>query len=106
MSEKELADELKRCLEECAKYEPCMSLFVNELGRCVELYLDTSLDTYGEWIPGEGGDICLLREHETKRVVGVCLPLLRTNLCVGHEGPLRVNSGFRKEEFEISRETP
>lgn len=78
----------------------CMSLSVNKDGDCVELYLDTSLSTFDEWIPGEGGDIGLIRDQDTKRVVGVRLPLLRNNLAVFHDGPLRVNDGFLKSSIE------
>ena len=80
------------------KYESCMSLAVDERGLSVELNLDTSLATFAEWIPGEGGDIALLRCCETKRVVGVHLPLMRNNLCVQHEGPIRINTGFLKTD--------
>ena len=78
---------------------PCMSLYVNQDGHCVELFLDTELDYYLEWIKGEGADIGLLRCRETKRVVGVCLPLLRNNLVVNHTGPIRINSGFKVEDI-------
>jgi len=73
---------------------------VSEAGDAVELYLDTSIATYSEWIKGEGADIGLMRSRETDRVVGVRLPLLRRNLCVHHDGPIRINAGFRKGEKE------
>lgn len=94
----DLARELDRIAEESEKYETCMALTVSELGGAVELWLDTSLDTYDEWIKGEGADIALIRCQETKRVVGVRLPLLCDRLCVHHKGPLRINSGFRKDD--------
>lgn len=87
-------DEAADALEEM--YDSCMSLHVDEKNKSVELLLDTSIATYAEWIPGEGGDISLIRCRETKRVVGVYLPLLRTNLCVGHTGPMCINTGFKK----------
>lgn len=82
-------------LSEGDQYEPCMGLFVNKHGKSVELVLDTSVSTYGEWIPGEGGDICLLRCMDTKKVIGVHLPLMRDNLVVFYDGPIRINTGFR-----------
>ena len=80
------------------EYESCMSLSVSEDGDDVELCLNTSVATYSEWIKGEGGDIGLLRSMDTHRVMGVRLPLYRNNLVVHHEGPIRINAGFRKGE--------
>ena len=80
------------------EYRPSMALSVCDDGKAVELWLDTSLSTYSDWIKGEGADIGLMRCQETHRVVGVRLPLLRRNLCVQHEGPIRINTGFRKGE--------
>ena len=85
-------------LKESEKYSPCMSLIVDDDGHSVELLLDTHASTYSEWIPGEGGDICLIRDQETKRVVGCHLPLMNRKLCVSHSGPIRINSGFLKED--------
>ena len=89
---------LDRAIAESAKYQSCMSLHVQEDGQRVTLLLDTSLDTYHEWIPGEGADIGLIRDRETKKTVGIDLPLLNHRLCVHHDGPIRINAGFRKEE--------
>lgn len=89
----------KRLAQSCpivANYEPCMSLEVSEEGKAVELHLDTAIGTYSEWIEGEGGDIALIRSQHTRRVVGVRLPLYRNNLAVFHDGPIRINTGFRK----------
>ncbi len=91
---KELAEFLKMPME----YETCMSLSVNQHSHSVSLYLDTGISTYGEWIKGEGGDICLIRCQETKRVIGCHLPLMKNNLVVSHEGPIRINCGFKKTE--------
>lgn len=91
-----LKDDLEKLFPAAATYEPCMSLCVDQDSRSVELILDTSVSTYGEWINGEGADICLLRCRETNRVVGVRLPLLNENLAVFHRGPLVVNGGFKK----------
>jgi len=93
----ELAKFLSENAEECKKYETCMSLDVSENGGAVELNLDTAIANYLDWIPGEGGDIGLLRCCDTNKVVGVRLPLLKQNLVVHHTGPLRINEGFLKE---------
>ncbi len=95
---KDLAGKLKEMVAASEKYETCMSLHVSEDGKAVELYLDTSINTYTEWIKGEGADIGLMRCQETHRVVGCRLPLKKNNLSVWHDGPLRINEGFLKEE--------
>lgn len=90
---------LMELAEQAAGYESeCMSLTVSEEGHRVELLLDNSIATYSEWIEGEGADIGLTRCLETKRVVGVTLPLLQRRLCVHHDGPIRINAGFRKSD--------
>lgn len=61
---------------------PVMSLFVDEESKSVELILDTHRQYYGEWIKGEGGDICLYRDMETHKVVGCFLPLYQRELRV------------------------
>ena len=61
---------------------PRMSLLIDRDGGSVELILDTSIPTYGEWIKGEGGDICLYRDQETHKVMGACLPLYQSHLTV------------------------
>jgi hypothetical protein len=50
------------------------SLFVNEAGRCVDVFLE-DVPFYGEWIKGEGADICLHRAQDDDRIVGATLPL-------------------------------
>lgn len=76
----------------------CMSVRVDELGQGVDIHLDTSRGSYGEWIPGEGGDICLYRDNETKKVVGAYFPLLNKRLSVWTEGPLKINEGFLRAD--------
>ena len=95
--EKDLSEILKDLIDQ-SKYQSCMCLSVDEDAKSVELIMDTSIDTRAEWIPGEGGDVCLYRSQEDEHVVGVRLPLKRTNLAVHHAGPLRVNAGFRTED--------
>ncbi len=103
MGNEELAAMLRDAETESEKYETCMALTVNEAGDSVELCLDTSLSTYSEWIQGEGADICLLRCMETGKVVGCHLPLMDKKLCVHHEGPIRINAGFRKDDSEKAK---
>lgn len=55
--------------------EPCMSLYISDGGKSVELVLDTSKQSYLKWIDSEGGDIGLLLDRDTHRVIGVHLPL-------------------------------
>jgi hypothetical protein len=92
---KQLIDE---AIEECKKYKTCMALTVSNNGGAVELLLDTSRDTYGEHIAGEGADICLYRDTETGKVVGVRLPLMKQELSVFHDGPLKINDGFLTDD--------
>lgn len=102
MSRKSLAEFLKEAAEEGEKYEKCMSLSVSEQGDSVELVLDTgSGQYYGDWIEGEGGDICLLRDCETNKVIGCHLPLYNKKLAVFYEGPIRINAGFRKSDKSV-----
>ena len=93
-----LAVVLKQMIEDSKNYNHCMTLYVCNDSQSVDLILDTGVSYYGEWIKGEGGDICLYRCRETRRVVGVHLPLMRNNLSVWHDGPLRINNGFVKTD--------
>jgi hypothetical protein len=72
-------------IEEAKQHQTCMALTVHEEGNTVELCLDTSIATYGEWIKGEGADICLLRSMETGKVMGCLLPLLNDKLVIRRE---------------------
>ena len=100
MSREGLAEFLKEAMEKSKRYKPCMSLHVSEESLSVELILDPTVATYGEWIEGEGADICLYRSIETKEVIGCRLPLKNKLLGVSYDGPIRVNSGFRNQDEE------
>jgi hypothetical protein len=76
--------------------DTCMSLHVDTDGGAVELILDTGIATYGEWIEGEGADICLHRCQDTHKIVGCRLPLKNARLAVFHAGELKINEGFGK----------
>lgn len=94
-----LAEAIASAAEHANEYETCMGLYVSEDGKSVELLLDTARDYWGEWIPGEGGDICLYRDRETNKVMGVHLPLYNERLCVHYRGPIRI-AGFRRSDSE------
>lgn len=96
MSKSDFEERMSEMIQEAGQYLPCMALHVSEEGKAVSLYLDTSDDTYTEHIPGEGADIGLMRRQSDNRVVGVRLPLYRDNLAVSHQGPIRINTGFKK----------
>jgi hypothetical protein len=87
-------------VEESKKYKACAGLWIDKENDRIELVLDTSAATYGEWIPGEGADICLLRCHKSRKVIGVNLPLYQTDFSIFHTDGVRVkiNEGFLKEE--------
>jgi len=95
---KEFTEQIKILAKEAEKYDTCMALTVNEDGKFVTLCLDTGVNTYSEWIKGEGIVTGLIRCQETDRVVGVRLPLMKNNLVVSHNGPIKINEGFLKEE--------
>lgn len=59
---------------------PIASVWVSLEGQAIEIRLATEGSDYSEWIEGEGGDICLLRDLETHRVVGARLPLYARTL--------------------------
>lgn len=92
--------DLDRMLEQASKYKHCASLEIDKDSNRVSLYLDTSKDTYGEWIKGEGSDISLIRDRETNRVVGVNLPLYLTNFSIFYTDGIQVklNEGYLKDE--------
>lgn len=93
-------DFIKHLEEQSKKYRPCATLFIDEDSTSVELMVDNSKSTYGEWIKGEGADICLIRENETNKVVGVRLPLYDTNfsVCFTDGINVKLNEGFLKNK--------
>jgi hypothetical protein len=96
---------MKELMEEAKQYEPSMSLYIDEDSKSVELIVDPTVSHYGDWIKGEGADICLLRCHETNKVVGVHLPLYNNKLSVFHKGEIRINDGFKKETMTKTNPT-
>lgn len=54
--------------------------------KAIDINLDLTSQDYSEWIPGEGADIALMRDMETKKVVGARLPMYAKRLIVGGEG--------------------
>lgn len=47
-------------------------------GRCVDITVE-DVPYYGQWIQGEGADICLLRSQGDGRLIGITLPLYKWN---------------------------
>lgn len=78
----EFAEQIKKMAALAKNKPPVMSLLIDEEGVCVDLVLDTTRSYYGDWIKGEGGDICLYRDMDTKKVVGCHLPLYQRSLMV------------------------
>ena len=93
-------DFMKELEEESKKFKPCATLFIDEDSTNVELMVDNSKSTYSEWIKGEGADICLIREDETNKVVGVRLPLYDTNfsICFTDGINVKLNEAFLKDD--------
>lgn len=77
-------DDLAKFLAKARKKvgPPCMAIYIDEENGTIDLVLDTSRPVYGEWIKGEGGDICLYRDRESKKVMGCHLPLYQTKLII------------------------
>jgi hypothetical protein len=66
-----------------AEVPPSTTVCIDEEGKAVELFTDNKVSYYGEWIKGEGADICIYRERQTEKVIGVRLLLRYENLIVG-----------------------
>lgn len=62
--------------------KPIASVWVSIEWQALEIRLTTDGSDYSEWIKGEGGDVCLLRDMETHKVVGARLPLYARTLIV------------------------
>jgi hypothetical protein len=82
--------------------KPIASVWVSHPGRSMEVCLDTAEATYCEHIAGEGGDIGLSRNMDTKRLAGAYLPLYAKTLFIGGEkfGSIRIDL----ETGEVTRE--
>jgi hypothetical protein len=86
--------------EDSKKYKACAAIWIDKEIYRIELLLDSAAATYSEWIQGEGADICLLRCHKSRKVVGVNLPLYQTDFSIFHTDGIRIkiNEGFLKDE--------
>jgi hypothetical protein len=84
-------DDLSRMLEQSAeiarerqeRFGPITGIYVSNEGKAIDISLDTSQDTYSEWIEGEGGDISLTRRMDTNKVAGAHLPCYAKTLVIG-----------------------
>ena len=87
-------------VEESKKYKSCACIWINKEDSRIEILLNSAAATYNEWIKGEGADICLVRCHKSNKVIGVNLPLYKTDFSIFHTDGIRVkiNEGFLKEE--------
>lgn len=89
---------LEELIAQANEYQTCMSLHISQRGQYVELLLDSSRPVYDRPIKGiVGGDCGLLCDMETDEVIGIQLRLINNKLMVSHEGPIRINEGFLKE---------
>ena len=48
-------------------------IFHNKEGNCLEVFTD-NCKYYGQWIEGEGADICLYRAFGSDKLIGINLP--------------------------------
>jgi hypothetical protein len=91
-------DFIKSIEEEVAKFDSCAAIWIDKDSNRLEIILDTSVSSYSDWIKGEGSDIGLLRNTETNKVIGVTLPLYKTNFSICHTDgiEIKINEGFKK----------
>ena len=61
------------------------SLYLCRDSKAVELVLSNA-ESYSEWIPGEGGDIGLIRDKATNAVIGIRLPCTATEVVLDGNG--------------------
>jgi len=90
---------LRQASEECKKYEGnCIHLSVSEAGQSVELVIGDH-STYSKPAEGiRGGDCGLICRMDTDEVIGIHLGVYTDKLTVHHTGPIRINTGFRKDQ--------
>lgn len=105
LSKQEFADAITDATEHAKAVPQSTTLCINELGHSVELLLDNKANYYGEWIKGEGGDICLYRDSETDKVIGCCLPLYHKNLIVGRIPGKELEDDDSRKSSDNSRDT-
>lgn len=79
-----------KAASEAALKPPCGSIYIHSDGKSMDVTLNTHANYYGEWIKGEGGDICLYRDQETKKVVGAHLPFYLDEIIVGAEDGIKL----------------
>lgn len=53
-------------------------VFHNKEGNCLSVFTSNE-PYYGEWIKGEGADICLYRSIKDNKLIGINLPFYPTN---------------------------
>lgn len=83
---KDFAEFMKRAAEEMKDVPESASVLIHSDGNAIQIHLTNKSNYYGEWIKGEGADICLYRDRETNRVVGCMLPLYVDTVHVGVVG--------------------
>lgn len=62
---------------------PIAGVHFSKEGKSLDVTLDNSLSTYGDWIEGEGADISITRDQETHKVAGAHFPLYAKTLVIG-----------------------
>lgn len=89
----EFEEFLKQSMAHAATVPPMGTIYVHRDGNAIDVHLDTKANYYGEWIAGEGADICLYRDQETKKVVGAHLPFYMDTLAVDVEDGIKLIAG-------------
>ena len=75
-------NELKQIVSVINGESGTASIYVSRDGNALDICLDTSVNYYGDWIKGEGGDISLYRDQENDKVAGAHLPLHAQKLVI------------------------
>lgn len=81
--------------------KPIASVSYSKDGNALDVTLTNETSYYGDWIKGEGADICLYRDQKTKKVVGAHLPFYAKTLNIGLEyGCITIDVESGKFTFE------
>jgi hypothetical protein len=105
MNTKDLEADIAKALARIERLpKPIASVSYSKDGNALEVTLTNETSCYGDWIKGEGGDICLYRDQATNKVVGAHLPFYAKTLNIGLEYgciTIDVESGnFTFERYE------
>lgn len=100
----EFAEFLKKSIEHAATVPPMGTVYVHRDGNAIDVCLDTKANYYGEWIAGEGADICLYRDRDTKKIVGAHLPFYMDTIAVDVQDGIKLIARRHDDKLALLRE--